>query len=394
MRSALSSRRSGVGMTGELGFNNTYALVMRRAEAERLGVHTISDLRKHPELKFGLTHEFLDRRDGWRPLARTLSTADAQCCPESITVSVTQRCGMVRSTSRMRTRPTRRSARTIWSRWKTIFISSRNTKRSFSIVWTSARSARGLAKTRRHARRGADDSTERGSGANKKLRAGRFTCISADEHNLASANRSRTNSSAGPRDISNWPAFRFFCRSSSAFRSASWPAAAAQSATPFSPVTGTVQTIPSLALLALARARSIFRNQRAHRHRRAFSLRTAADRAQHRHRFAGHRAADARIRDRAWVSNQARVSGKFICRSRRARFSPESKRARSSTSAPPRSPRSSAPADLGEPILSGLNLNDHATILQGAIPAAILALLVQWFFDLLDRVLIPKGLRL
>src|SRR6202008_1659726 len=49
---------------------------------------------------------------------------------------------------------------------------------------------------------------------------------------------------------------------------------------------------------------------------------------------------------------------------------------------------------LGEPILSGLNLNDHVTILQGAIPAAVLALLVQWFFDLLDRVLIPKGLRL
>jgi osmoprotectant transport system permease protein len=49
---------------------------------------------------------------------------------------------------------------------------------------------------------------------------------------------------------------------------------------------------------------------------------------------------------------------------------------------------------LGEPILSGLNLNDHATILQGAIPAALLALLVQWLFDFLDRILIPKGLRL
>jgi osmoprotectant transport system permease protein len=49
---------------------------------------------------------------------------------------------------------------------------------------------------------------------------------------------------------------------------------------------------------------------------------------------------------------------------------------------------------LGEPILSGLNLNDHATILEGAIPAALLALLVQWLFDLLDRVVIPKGLRL
>jgi ABC-type proline/glycine betaine transport system permease subunit len=32
--------------------------------------------------------------------------------------------------------------------------------------------------------------------------------------------------------------------------------------------------------------------------------------------------------------------------------------------------------------------------LQGAIPAAVLALVVQWFFDFLDRVLIPKGLRL
>ncbi|HEY2799814.1 MAG TPA: ABC transporter permease subunit, partial [Chthoniobacterales bacterium] len=49
---------------------------------------------------------------------------------------------------------------------------------------------------------------------------------------------------------------------------------------------------------------------------------------------------------------------------------------------------------LGEPILSGLNLNDNATILEGAIPAALLALLVQGLFDLLDRILIPRGLRL
>ena len=55
-------------MTKPLGFNNTYALVMRRSEAQRLGIRTISDLRKHPELKIGLTHEFLDRQDGWRPL--------------------------------------------------------------------------------------------------------------------------------------------------------------------------------------------------------------------------------------------------------------------------------------------------------------------------------------
>ncbi len=49
---------------------------------------------------------------------------------------------------------------------------------------------------------------------------------------------------------------------------------------------------------------------------------------------------------------------------------------------------------LGEPIVSGLALNDTATLLEGAIPSAILALLVQFSFDRLDRLLIPKGLRL
>ncbi|MEP6756322.1 MAG: ABC transporter permease subunit, partial [Chthonomonadales bacterium] len=49
---------------------------------------------------------------------------------------------------------------------------------------------------------------------------------------------------------------------------------------------------------------------------------------------------------------------------------------------------------FGEPIVSGLSLNDNATILQGAIPAAILALLVQFGFDRLDNLIIPKGLRL
>ncbi len=48
-----------------LGFNNTYAIGMRRSEAERLGVKTISDLAQHPQLKLGFSQEFLGRRDGW-----------------------------------------------------------------------------------------------------------------------------------------------------------------------------------------------------------------------------------------------------------------------------------------------------------------------------------------
>jgi len=48
-----------------LGFNNTYAIGMRRPQAARLGIQKISDLRNHPGLRFGFGHEFLGRADGW-----------------------------------------------------------------------------------------------------------------------------------------------------------------------------------------------------------------------------------------------------------------------------------------------------------------------------------------
>ena len=48
---------------------------------------------------------------------------------------------------------------------------------------------------------------------------------------------------------------------------------------------------------------------------------------------------------------------------------------------------------FGEPISTGLSLNDVPTILQGAIPAAGLALVVQGFFALLETKLLPRALR-
>jgi osmoprotectant transport system permease protein len=51
-----------------LGFDNTYALAMLDTRAARLGISSISDLARKPELKLGLSHEFLNRKDGWPPL--------------------------------------------------------------------------------------------------------------------------------------------------------------------------------------------------------------------------------------------------------------------------------------------------------------------------------------
>ncbi|HZF55804.1 MAG TPA: glycine betaine ABC transporter substrate-binding protein [Polyangiaceae bacterium] len=66
MRAALAER--GVVMSRPLGFNNTYAVGMKRAAAEKLGVRTISDLGRHPELALGFSNEFMSRGDGWPSL--------------------------------------------------------------------------------------------------------------------------------------------------------------------------------------------------------------------------------------------------------------------------------------------------------------------------------------
>jgi osmoprotectant transport system permease protein len=47
---------------------------------------------------------------------------------------------------------------------------------------------------------------------------------------------------------------------------------------------------------------------------------------------------------------------------------------------------------LGEPIVTGLNLNDDSLILQGAIPAAVLAITAEFLFELLERALLPRHL--
>ncbi|ADV63905.1 Substrate-binding region of ABC-type glycine betaine transport system [Isosphaera pallida ATCC 43644] len=54
--------RYGVTVIGPLGFENAYALAMRRQQAQRLGVASIADLTRHaPDLIFGSDYEFLGR---------------------------------------------------------------------------------------------------------------------------------------------------------------------------------------------------------------------------------------------------------------------------------------------------------------------------------------------
>ena len=65
----------GLGAAVPLGFNNSYALAMRDSEAARLNIRSVGDLLRHPQLRLGLSQEFIGRADGWPGLSAAYGLA-------------------------------------------------------------------------------------------------------------------------------------------------------------------------------------------------------------------------------------------------------------------------------------------------------------------------------
>jgi len=59
----------GLAMSEPIGFDDSYAIAVTRESARRYGLEKLSDLARHPEVRLGLTHEFLGRPDGFPGLA-------------------------------------------------------------------------------------------------------------------------------------------------------------------------------------------------------------------------------------------------------------------------------------------------------------------------------------
>jgi osmoprotectant transport system substrate-binding protein len=65
----LYSRRFGLEVLPSLGFDNTFAMVMRGADARRLRLKTLSDAAAvSSQLRLGVGYEFLERADGYKGL--------------------------------------------------------------------------------------------------------------------------------------------------------------------------------------------------------------------------------------------------------------------------------------------------------------------------------------
>lgn len=60
----------GLGVAVPLGFANSYALAVRKTTSAQKGIRRLSDLKTAPGLRFGLSHEFIGRADGWPGMAQ------------------------------------------------------------------------------------------------------------------------------------------------------------------------------------------------------------------------------------------------------------------------------------------------------------------------------------
>jgi osmoprotectant transport system permease protein len=395
MRRALAQQ--GVGMTGDLGFNNSYTLVMRRSRAEELGIRTISDLKRHSDLRAGPTPEFLGRQDGWGPLTARygLSFASVRGIEHGLGYAAlvsgqidVKDCYATDAKIAELDLVTLDDDLHFFPQYWAVFLYRLDAPAN---AIAAIKGLEGKISERRmiDLNRIAEET---------KSYAAAATAFFEDPSGRAKTppnERGRRNLlSAIPRLTAEHLTLVAVSLLAAIFVSIPLGLVASRPGLLSEIILGTVgviQTIPSLALLALMipifgigqlpaivalflySLLPIVRSTAAGLQSVPASLREASA------------ALGLRPATRLWLIELPMASPLIL--------------AGIKTSAVINVGTATLAGLIGgggygEPIQSGLQLNDNATILQGAIPAAVLALLVQGAFTALDRVVIPRGLRL
>jgi osmoprotectant transport system permease protein len=381
-------------MTEPLGFNNTYALVMRRSQAQRLGIRSINDLRKHPELKIGLTHEFLDRQDGWQPLRERYGL------PQQSVIGIDHALGYAAlANGSIDVKDAYSTDAKIEQNDLVVLEDDLQFFPKYEAVFLFRSSMPPDAINALRRLEGALDEKRMIHLNMEAERTKNYTSAA----NLYFQNDARSASFTGesfPHKLARWTLRHLELAGVSLLLSviigiplgivASRGGLIGQAILGFASI---VQTIPSLALLALLVPVPFF----------GISVRTAITALFLygllpivRNTASGLQDIPRSLRESAvalGLSPFTRLWEVYLPIASRSILSGIKTSAVINVGTATLAALIGA-GGLGEPILSGLNLNDHVTILEGAIPAALLALLVQWFFDVLDRVFIPKGLRI
>lgn len=381
----------GIGMTSELGFNNTYALVMRRAQAKALGIHNISDLNKYPGLRVGLTHEFVGRADGWGPLCARygLRMQNVRALDHTLAYLAIAK-GEIDVMDAYSTDAKIDEENLVVLRDQLGFFPQ------YDAVFVY----------RLDAERRLVAALQRLSGTLDESRMRRLNAIAEQTHDYAKAaavyfhDAGADHPGSLTANLARWTGRHLLLVAVSLGAAillgvplGIWSSRGGWLGEIVLGATGLIQTVPSLALLALLVSVPFL----------GITPLTAIVALFLYGLLPIVRSTATGLQD---IPRPVRESAEALGLEARVRlvkiFLPLASRSilgGIKTSAIINVGAATLAAligagGLGEPILSGLNLNDRALILEGAIPAAVLALLVQAAFVFLDRRLIPKGLRL
>ena len=392
----------GLGVAVKLGFNNTYALALLDAKAQALGAKTIGDLARHPDLRFGLSHEFLQRSDGWPGLKRTYGLPqspnglDHGLAYEAIAAGQIDVMDIYSTDAKIAKYKLRVLAddKHYFPEYAALFVYRLDVPKRFPKAWAALAQLEGRI----------DEPAMIAMNAQAELDSKPFPAIA--EAFLAT----QGNVTPGAQVKGGWLALLFgpdFWRLTGqhlmlVFVSLAaavaigvplgmWAARRPAAAQPILGSVSVIQTIPALALLAflipllgmigtvpalvalfLYSLLPIVRNTHSgltdispqmRESARALGLPSAA-RLRLIELPLASRSILAGVKTAAVISVGTATIAAFI-----------------------------GAGGYGERIVTGLALNDNAVLLAGAVPAAALALLVQMLFDALDRWLIPAGLR-
>jgi len=400
----------GIGMSCDLGFNDTYALAMRKEQAASLKINKISDLKSHPELRVALTHEFLGRKDGWHPLAARYGLKMANVVGVEHTLGYDALLA-----GKADIKDAYSTDAMLASGSFTVLQDDLGYFPKYKAVFLYRLDAPIKAIAALRTLEGEIDETRMirmNSEAEKTKDFAKAASLFFNPNFLKSTLSASEQASApgGSHAPFNWALFlhqlagwtlrhlELVCISLLLAILVGVPLGiVAGKPGPLSQVilgvTGMIQTIPSLALLALLVSVPFLgiQIQTAIIALFLYSLLPIV-----RNTATGLQDIPISMRESAialGLEPMAQLRKVYLPMASRTIL------AGIKTSAIINVGTATLAAligqgGLGEPIVSGLAINDNRTILEGAIPAAILALLVQFGFDLLDRVLIPKGLRL
>lgn len=403
-RAALQAKLNefGLKMTRPLGFNNTYVIGVKETLAVEHAIRTISDLRDHPDLIMRFSNEFMKRADGWDALAQFygLTHRDVRGLEHALAYEALDK-GMIHVTDLYATDAKIRKLglrsltddRSYFSDYHAVYIYRAELKQRIPQFVTALRLLEGAI----------DETTMRNMNARVELDGLRESRVAAQFLATAFGIDVHTPRQQVVGDIVRYTGehLRMVVISLAAAMLVAIPlgivaAHRARLAQPILGTVGVIQTIPAIALLVLLiRPVSYFSDElgfpqavialflysllpivrsthsglrgippQLHESAIALGL-TPWGRLWRIELPLASRAIMAGIKTAAVINVGFATLGGFI-----------------------------GAGGYGEPIFTGIRLNNYGVILQGAVPAAVLALLVQGLFELAERVIVPRGLRL